>query len=63
MGITKRVRNVEKSKPDATAMAMGDLSSAPSVWLRAMGSMPRIVVMAVTNIGRTRTAAPSIMAS
>jgi len=63
MGIINKVRKVENSKPELTATAIGDLNSAPSVWLNAMGSIPSMVVIAVTSIGRSRAAAPFTIAS
>ena len=44
------------TNPPTTVIAMGALISDPSETLRAMGSIPKIVVKAVISTGRSLTA-------
>lgn len=58
MGMTNRVRKVVAVNPPRTVIAIGARISDPSEVLIAMGSIPTIVVRAVTRTGRSRVAQP-----
>ena len=63
IGMTKSVRNVVAVSPPRTVMAIGALNSAPDEVVKAMGSIPRTVVKAVSRTGLRRVEHPRRMAS
>ncbi len=55
MGMINKVRKVVAVKPPTTQIAMGALNSDPSDMLKAIGSIPKIVVSAVIKTGLNLT--------
>ena len=61
-GTTSSVAKVETTRPPITARPSGAVISLPSSKAKAIGTVPRIMAMAVIRIGRSRSLAPSIAA-
>ena len=63
IGMTNNVRKVVAVRPPRTVTAIGALNSAPEEVARAMVSIPRMVVRAVSRTGLRRVEHPRRMAS
>ncbi|GIW72801.1 MAG: hypothetical protein KatS3mg102_2343 [Planctomycetota bacterium] len=62
-GMTTRVSTVEEISPPIIGAASRFMGPAPVPLAHMIGSRPRMVVTTVIILGRTRSTAPSTMAS